>query len=410
VLYSGEITAAEGSEDICAIDGCILTLFVTASQASAAGLNLFDIVWFHDADENGIIDVSPDSTEVLNGIPEPDTPETTVTLVPGTTDLYEVSATVFFNSKFAVGGVKALALGGLSTAAAGNSPGDDYPYIDSFSLISFGNSTTSFGAMLEPIDLNSIEDTLVFKTNEDLAFSFDLYENQGINNIEHVGLYLNNAGPDLKTKDYDTSIVFDKYAPEELMLSDPNGLIESYDFEIMEIDAFNFKITYSLTFSQTFDTTNFYVTVWDSDKNPNYKTFEGILQISNSENLLDEIVYENEIIFENNEEVFDDDVDSPSAVSPESPSDTFVEIPEPVVSLRQLLQKMQAEASIPSNNACGDDSILKNGICVNDVVTQESEKSNRISIIIGIFILEIILGTLTGIMFREQRKQHLMVQ
>ncbi len=292
---------------------------------------------------------------------------------------------------------------------AEGAPGGDYPYIDSFSLISFGNSTTGFGAMLEPIDLNSIEDTLVFKTNEDLAFSFDLYENQGINNIEHVGLYLNNNGPDLKIKDYDTSIVFDKYSPEELMLSDPNGLIESYDFNIKEIDAFNFKITYSLTFSQTIDTTNFYVTVWDSDKNPHYKTFEGILKISDLENLLDEIVYENEIIFENNE-VFDDDIDLPSTVSPENPSDAFVEIPEPVVSLRQLLQKMQAEANMPLNTACGDGSVLKNGICVNDIAKQESEKLNTISMIIGIFILEIILGMLIGIIFRKQRKKHLMVQ
>ena len=264
--------------------------------------------------------------------------------------------------------------------------------------------------MLEPIDLNSIEDTLVFKTNEDLAFSFDMYENQGINNIEHIGLYLNNAGTDLKTKDYDTSIVFDKYSPEELMLSDPNGLIESYDFNIMEIDAFNFKITYSLTFSQTFDTTNFYVTVWDSDKNPSYKTFEGILKISDSENLLDEIVYVSEIIFENNEEVFDDDIDLSSTVSPKNPSDAFVEIPEPVVSLRQLLQKIQAEANMPSNTACGDGAVLKNGICVNDIAKQESEKLNTISIIIGIFILEIILGMLIGIIFRKQRKKHILVQ
>ncbi len=115
VLYAGEISAAESNEDICAIDGCVMTIFVTASQAIAAGLpNPFDIVWFHDSNEDQLIDVSPDSPEVLNRIPAPDTPTTTVTLVPGTTDLYEVSATVFFNSKFAVGGVKALALGSLA--------------------------------------------------------------------------------------------------------------------------------------------------------------------------------------------------------------------------------------------------------------------------------------------------------
>jgi hypothetical protein len=254
----------------------------------------------------------------------------------------------------------------------------------------------------------------VFKTNEKLAFSFDLYENQGLNNIEHIGLYLNNIGPDLKTKDYDTSIVFDKYSSEELTLSDPNGLIESYDFNIKEIDAYNFKITYYLAFSQTFDTSNFYITAWDSDKNPSYKTFEGVLQISDSENLGDKVVYENEKTFENNE-VFDDNSPSStslenSSTSLENSSDEFVEIPEPVVSLRQLLQKMQADAVMPTNTACGDDSVLKNGMCVADIVKQESEKFDRISIIIGIFILEIILGALIGIIFRTQRKQHLMVQ
>ena len=29
---------------------------------------------------------------------------------------------------------------------------------------------------------------------------------------------------------------------------------------------------------------------------------------------------------------------------------------------------------MPSNTACGDGSVLKNGICVNDIAKQESEK------------------------------------
>jgi len=190
-------------------------------------------------------------------------------------------------SKFAVGGVKALALGGLSGPNGGGGSGGNYPYIDSSTLISFGNSSEGLGGILEPIDLNSIEEKLVFKPNEYLLFSFDLYENGGINNIEHIALYLNNVGQDLKTKDYDTSIVYDKYSPEQLMLSDPNGLIESYDFEIVEIDAVNFKVNFNLKFLQSFNTTNLYVTVWDLDRNPTYKTYENILQISDFENLSD---------------------------------------------------------------------------------------------------------------------------
>jgi hypothetical protein len=197
-------------------------------------------------------------------------------------------------SKFAVGGVKALALGGLSSSGppglGSGGSGGNYPYISSFSLDSLENSSNNVEGILEPIDLDSVEETMMFKPNEDLLFSFDLYENQGINNVEHIALYLNNAGQDLKTRDYDTSIVYDKYSSEQLMLSDPNGLIESYDFEIVELDANNFKVNFNLKFLQTFDTTNLYVTVWDSDKNPTYKTFENILQISDSENIPEQLV------------------------------------------------------------------------------------------------------------------------
>jgi len=176
-------------------------------------------------------------------------------------------------------------LGGLSSGTGSGSKGGNYPLISSSSITSFGNPEEGFAGTLAPFDLASVSETMTFKPNEEIVFSFNLYENGGLNNIEHVALYLNNQGSELKTKDYDTSIVFDKYSAQELTLSDPNGLIGSYDFKIIEIDAYNFKAQFHVEFLQTLDTTNFYVTVWDLDKNPGYKTYENVLQIVDSPDL-----------------------------------------------------------------------------------------------------------------------------
>lgn len=408
VLYAGEISAAESNDDVCAVDGCVMTIFVTASQAAAAGINPFDIVWFHDSNEDQLIDVSPDSPEVLNGIPAPDTPTTTVTLVPGTTDLYEVSATVFFNSKFAVGGVKALALGSLG---GGSNP--NYPNISSSYLTSFVNSSESLTGIFEQVYLDSIAQPLTYKPHEELVFSFELFENQGINNVEHVGLYLNNKGQDLRTKDYDTSIVYDKYASEELTLVDPNGLIESYEFNIEEIDGFNFEVSFSLTFAQSFDSTNFYVTVWDSDKNADYETYENILHIT-TENLPRTFVYEKEITFESVEQTFDDVeqvLDDVEKTLEDVDPDAFAEIPDPLGSDESkfdMVSEKEKESVVPSKSVCVD-GVLENGVCVIDIKNQESSKSNNntISIIVVIFILEIILGVVIGIIYSKQRKKSL---
>jgi len=224
-------------------------------------------------------------------------------------------------------------------------------------------------------------------------------------------LYLNNYGSELKVADYDTSIVFDKYSPEQVVLSDPNGLIESYNFRIIEIDAYNFKITYDLTFSQPVDTTNFYVTTWDLDKNPGYKTFEDVLKITYSEELPDEIIFEKETIIENNDVSSDSDA-SLSVDSSTNPSDggfggilTPTDSEEPKF---DMVFEKKAESIVTPKTVCRDGTVLKNEICVLDITKQESKpNTNTLSILVGIFLLEAILGILIIIIFmKRRRKKH----
>ena len=261
--------------------------------------------------------------------------------------------------------------------------------------------------MLNPIDLASITETLVFAPNEDLLFSFNLYENGGINNIEHIGLYFNNSGHGLKVNNYDTSIVFDRYPSEKTVLSDPNGLIESYKFKIREVDAYNFKITYTLTFSQPIDPTNFYITVWDSSNNANYKTFEDVLQISNAEILPDKTFEDITLI--DTEPSSDDLFDDITKIIPEVMADTNFGIggklnTENFDGIKITGTEKEEEIITTPKTVCEDGTILQNKICVVDTMKQESTKSNTISIIIIIFIMEIILGFFLAIIFRRRRK------
>jgi len=256
--------------------------------------------------------------------------------------------------------------------------------------------------MLSHIDLDTLTETLEFEPNEDLLFSFNLYEDGGINNIEHIGLYLNNYGHGLKVADYDTSIIFDRYSPEQLVLTDPNGLIESFDFKIREIDTYNFKILYSFTFTQPLDVTNFYVTVWDLGKHVAYKTFEDVLKINVPGDLHNVSISEEEIIIESDEaKIINLDLDLPPTVSAEDHSNGIAE------------DHSNGIAEDHSNGIFEgilepDSEEPKFDMAPEKKVESKDSNTNTLSILIGIFVLEVLLGILIGIIFREKmRKKHL---
>jgi len=92
-----DIAATTETGDPACTTGCTIKFTFTGAQASAQGLEPNQVVIYHDSNEDG----SFESNEAL------------ATTVVGD-DPFTATATASFTSKFAVGGVKALALAGIS--------------------------------------------------------------------------------------------------------------------------------------------------------------------------------------------------------------------------------------------------------------------------------------------------------
>ncbi|MCH6586101.1 MAG: cadherin-like domain-containing protein, partial [Thaumarchaeota archaeon] len=124
-----DISAPADNTDLCLV-GCFITLFFTQADADDLGIAPLNMKLLQDVDKNGAFNLTLGSPEVLDGNPPvapdglsgaacaaepPDINKTPCTFVKQiSTDpaIYTASATVFFNSKFAIGGVKVLALAG----------------------------------------------------------------------------------------------------------------------------------------------------------------------------------------------------------------------------------------------------------------------------------------------------------
>jgi YVTN family beta-propeller protein len=105
---------------------CPIEFIFTRDDAALLGIVPADVKINHDKNDNNIFETDEILVTIITQLDE---------------NTFKASAFLDSFSKFAVGGVKALALGGLS---AGSGPGGNYPYIDSFSMISFGNPSEGF--------------------------------------------------------------------------------------------------------------------------------------------------------------------------------------------------------------------------------------------------------------------------
>ena len=128
-----------------------------------------------------------------------------------------------------------------------------------------------------------------------MVFKAELYENQGMNYVEHVSIHLNNLNEEVldnnlsstntNQDDYDTSITFERFSNPELTVIDPNGLLSQADISIVEVNATNFIVEFLVTFEKPMDTSNIYLQTWDLDKNPDYKEITDILTIVDPQSL-----------------------------------------------------------------------------------------------------------------------------
>ena len=255
----------EPSDGANCSSGCPVSFEFSDRDAYRMGLNPKDVQILHDLNDDGdFIDkfTDTDGNTIFEFV------DTTVTQID--VNRWKATGTTFSNSKFAVGGVKALAVGSAYSSINA---------INESTFVSLGNPELGLGGSLHSIDMSNVTEPLVFQTDETLVFRIGMYERQGINFMQHAALYLNNAGDDLRSGDYDTSIVFDKYSEELVQITDPHGLIKHGEFKLLEKDTTLLILQFSMTFAKPMDTSNMYFLSWNEDRNPTYKTFHDILTI-----------------------------------------------------------------------------------------------------------------------------------
>ncbi|AFS80974.1 hypothetical protein NKOR_05440 [Candidatus Nitrosopumilus koreensis AR1] len=261
---SVDIEPSDGAN--CA-NGCPVSFEFTTADATAMGLSPNEVVILHDLNGDG--DFGDEYFDANNNIRWNETITPTITFLGD--DRWRAEGTTNSNSKFALGTVNFVSVG------------DSYSSINTVNdstFISLGNSDNGLGGTLRTIDLSDNIEPLVFKTDETLVFRVGVYERQGINHIQHAGLYFNSVGGDLRTKDYDTSIVFDKYSEEIIKTTDPNGLLKHSEFKLLEKeDPTLLILQFAMTFDKSMDTSDLYFELWNEDRNPTYKTFNEILTI-----------------------------------------------------------------------------------------------------------------------------------
>ncbi len=146
---------------------------------------------------------------------------------------------------------------------------------------------------------NSFDSTQTVNTGEPLTFVFDLYENGGKNNLEHVTLYMNIRGDETDVDSSDTYILFDRGQSTHII--DPHGIIENANFEILEKTAWDLVLKYDITFAKPMETSHIIIQSWDLDRHFSIKIFENALQVGDpntiqvTQEITEEIIPEPEI-------------------------------------------------------------------------------------------------------------------
>lgn len=255
-------------------DGCVISFTLDKYDLLSLGIeNISEISIFHDQNEDGFLDVISEKVETTV---EPNSPNSILSHPDGTK--FTISAEVTFNSKFAVGGIKALALGALAVSLGGGTS-LTVPSFEDVTLINLGNPDDGFGGIISEIDLSSVNQTQVIKTGDDVSLRIDYHEGDGINDIHEVWLYFDYQGGHkmIPFNEIPTSIKFQKDDP--LNVQDPNDLIQNANFTILEQGPTDFVLRFDLTFDKPMDKSNIALRSVDLTKNEISVEYQDVIMV-----------------------------------------------------------------------------------------------------------------------------------
>jgi YVTN family beta-propeller protein len=193
-------------------------------------------------------------------------------------------------SKFAIGGIKALALGAL-VGGSGGSSGGSAPSLNS---ISYDGVTTTNedgviefgGVIIDKISPINNLPTQTVETGVPFELRLPFYEDNGVGALQHVAVYFL-QGDEKTIYDSQTSIIYEPNSP--VQFSNSIGFISNVKAEGIAKSAHAVDVSFGMTFNfPTEEPVDVIVRSWDKFRRSSDIKFNDFLMVieSNSENQL----------------------------------------------------------------------------------------------------------------------------
>jgi len=116
------------------------------------------------------------------------------------------------------------------------------------------------GKGIELPQYSNMVPTTVLHTGSPVTIRVEAYDNEGLQSIQHVGLFMNLPGNDTNLSDSDTQIVWEKGQPLELI--DPHHLFSNAD--VVSIPKNNIlELDYNVTFAKPMPISSIVIRMWN---------------------------------------------------------------------------------------------------------------------------------------------------
>jgi len=239
---------------------CAISFTFTQASLDEQGITLDQVTIFHDVNENG-------SFEDNEAIP---------TMITGS-DPFTATADAAFTSKFSVGGIKALFLGGAGTF------GGSAPSLNSISYQGTTNKggESGFGGVIidKILPINNLP-TQTVATGELFKLRLPFYEDSGVGSLQHVAVYFL-QGDEKTVDESQTSVIYRLNDPVEI--SDSSDFLSNVTVNSIVKSAYDVDIIFEMVFNfPTDEPVDIKIRSWDKHRRSSDIIFNDFLQVIES--------------------------------------------------------------------------------------------------------------------------------
>jgi len=171
----------------------------------------------------------------------------------------------------------------------GGSGGSANPTFGDATILVLDNQSDGFGGTISDGDDISLDSTKVVKVGDEVVLRFQLYENQGINNLERFKMFFNFEGKNYDASIIDTHVTYERSGV--ITIVDPYEKFDQVQIEILQEDAWNLIVKATVVFKNTFNT-SILVESWDLERHSGKKLFPDALEVVESSILLPDTIKE----------------------------------------------------------------------------------------------------------------------